>query len=70
MNGEDSFQMVWQPVTHFLKAEWAEGWQGALSQVERNVLGNSSLGHSLCLCKAWGKFVKAQCDTQSGGSFV
>lgn len=47
MNGEDFFQMVWQPVTHFLEVEWAEGWQGDPSQVERDILGDSSLGHSL-----------------------
>lgn len=50
MDGEDYSQKVWQPVTHYLEAEWAEGCQGTLSGAERDLLGTvSPLGHA-CLC--------------------
>lgn len=46
----DYFQMVWQPVTHYVKAEWAEGWQATLSQAEKDVLGNSQFTGSRLAC--------------------
>lgn len=50
MDGEDYSQKVWQSVTHYLEAEWAEGCQGTLSGAERDLLGTASpLGHG-CLC--------------------
>lgn len=50
MDGEDYSQKVWQSVTHYLQAEWAEGCQGTLSGAERDLLGTvSPLGHT-CLC--------------------
>lgn len=37
-------------VTHYLEAERAEGWQGALSRAETDVLGNSQSTGSRLVC--------------------